>query len=96
MTLIDLQTFEGFWEWQESLLSWVGVDPKLAAEVITKHGWDFRVAATAFAIVFFEKKQTKEKDAWELVVEKAKRWMEEQIGVQMAAVVLHKVVELVK
>ncbi|KAG0373015.1 hypothetical protein BGX24_012270, partial [Mortierella sp. AD032] len=95
-TLLDLQTFEGFWEWQESLLSWVGVDPKLAAEVIKEHGWDFRVAATAFAIVFFEKKEAKEKDSWELVVEKAKGWMEEQIGAQMVVVVLHKAAEMIK
>ncbi|KAG9061239.1 hypothetical protein KI688_007577 [Linnemannia hyalina] len=96
LTLMDLQTFEGFWEWQESLFSWVGVDPKLAEAVIKKHGWDFRVAATAFAIVFLEKKQAKEKDTWELVVEKAKGWMEEKIGVHMVEEVLHKVVELVK
>ncbi|KAG0264020.1 hypothetical protein BGZ95_003679, partial [Linnemannia exigua] len=95
-TLMDLQTFEGFWEWQESLFSWVGVDPTLAAEVIKEHGWDLRVAATAFAIVFFEKKQPEEKGSWELIVEKAKGWMEEQIGVHMVEVVLHKVAELVK
>ena len=93
--LMDLQTFEGFWEWQESLFSWIEMDPKLATEVVKKHGWDFRIAATAFVIVFFKEKQAKEKDTWELVVEKAKGWMEEQIGVHEVAVVLRKVAELV-
>ncbi|KAK3824898.1 MAG: von Willebrand domain-containing protein [Benniella sp.] len=95
-TLIDLQSFEGYWEWQESLLFWVGVDPLLAAEAVKKHGWDLRVAATALAIVFLEKKKIDEKDAWELVVEKAKGWMEEQIGADEVVVVLHKASELVK
>lgn len=95
-TLMDLQTFEGFWEWQESLFSFVGVDLKLATELVKEHGWDFRIAATAFAIIFLEEKQAKEKDTWELVVEKAKGWMEEQIGAPEVEVVLLKVAGLVK
>ncbi|KAF9344891.1 hypothetical protein BGX34_005246, partial [Mortierella sp. NVP85] len=94
--IVDLQTFEGYWEWQESLLSCVGVDPVLAAEAVKKHGWDLRVAATALAIAFLEKKKIDEKDAWELVVEKAKGWMEEQIGANEVVVVLHKASELVQ
>ncbi|KAK3824899.1 MAG: von Willebrand domain-containing protein [Benniella sp.] len=94
--IVGLQTFEGYWEWQESLLSCVGVDPVLAAEAVKKHGWDLRVAATALAIVFLEKKKASEKDAWELVVEKAKGWMEEQIGASEVVVVLHKASELVQ
>ncbi|KAK3824893.1 MAG: LOW QUALITY PROTEIN: von Willebrand domain-containing protein [Benniella sp.] len=94
--IVGLQTFEGYWEWQESLLSCVGVDPVLAAEAVKKHGWDLRVAATALAIVFLEKKKIDEKDAWELVVEKAKGWMEEQIGANEVVVVLHKASELVQ
>ncbi|KAK3824900.1 MAG: LOW QUALITY PROTEIN: von Willebrand factor type A domain-containing protein [Benniella sp.] len=94
--IIGLQTFEGYWEWQASLLSCVGVDPVLAAEAVKKHGWDLRVAATGLAIVFLEKKKNKEKDAWELVVEKAKGWMEEQIGANEAVVLLYKISDLVK
>ncbi|KAK3824892.1 MAG: von Willebrand domain-containing protein [Benniella sp.] len=94
--IVGLQTFEGYWKWQEGLLSCVGVDSALAAEAVKKHGWDLRVAATALAIVFLEKKKAGEKDAWELVVEKAKGWMEEQIGANEVVVVLHKASELVQ
>jgi hypothetical protein len=91
-----LQSFEGYWEWQASLLSYVGVDPVLAAEVVKKHGWDLKVAATGLAIVFLEKKKNKEKDAWELVVEKAKGWMDRRIGAMEAVVLLYKISDLVK
>ncbi|KAK3824897.1 MAG: von Willebrand factor type A domain-containing protein [Benniella sp.] len=94
--IVGLQTFEGYWEWQESLLFRIGVDPVLATEAVKKHGWDLRVAATALTIVFLEKKKIDEKDAWELVVEKAKGWMEEQIGANEVVIVLHKASELVQ
>ncbi|OCK85183.1 VIT-domain-containing protein [Lepidopterella palustris CBS 459.81] len=77
--LIDLQTFEGFWELDPVLLATVGVSETQAAKMATENGWDRKVVATALAVAFFEKKLGGEKDAWELVVEKAKGWLEEQV-----------------
>ncbi|KAG0012095.1 hypothetical protein BGZ80_000209, partial [Entomortierella chlamydospora] len=93
--LVDLQTFEGFWEWQENLFSCINVNPEQAEKLAKDNGLGFRIVATALSIVFFEKKLAEEKDTWELIVEKAKTWMEEQIGQEETLEVLQKAVRLI-
>ncbi|KAF9355272.1 hypothetical protein BGX26_006786 [Mortierella sp. AD094] len=93
--LIDLQTFEGFWEWQGNLFSCIDVIPEQAEKLAKDNGLEFRIVATALSIIFFEKMLAEEKDTWELMVGKAKVWMEEQIGQEKALAVLQKVVGLI-
>jgi hypothetical protein len=78
--LVDLQTFEGYWEWNEGLSAVLGVNKEQAGTLVNANGWSQAVVATALAVAFFEKKMANEKDAWELVVEKAKGWLEGQVS----------------
>ncbi|EON68733.1 hypothetical protein W97_07991 [Coniosporium apollinis CBS 100218] len=82
--LIELQTFEGFWEWMPELLSVLGVTEERMAEMWTRVGWmDRRTFATLTVVAFFEGKLGDERDVWELVVGKARAWLEgemEEIG----------------
>ncbi|OCL05367.1 VIT-domain-containing protein [Glonium stellatum] len=78
--LIELQKFEGFWEWKATLFAVIGVGEKQAEQVAAQNGYSKQVMATALAVAFFERKLRSEKGAWELVVEKAKGWLEGHIG----------------
>jgi hypothetical protein len=72
--LVELQTFEGFWEWTPELCSVLGLDQ---ATVEGKNvSGDKKVLATALAVRFFEAKLPNDKDGWEMIVEKAKGWLE--------------------
>ncbi|KAG0365076.1 hypothetical protein BGZ54_006881 [Gamsiella multidivaricata] len=93
--LVDLQTFEGSWAWRSEMLKSLNVAVADADKIAKDNGWDVRIMATALAVVYFEKKLAKDKDTWELVVEKAKDWMEQQIGHDGVEVVLKKAAELV-
>jgi len=78
--LISLQTFEGFWEWKDDLFRACGVtekdvDAKYEAWMVEKN-----VLATALAIRYLEVALKKEKDTWELIVEKGKTWVQSKIG----------------
>lgn len=76
--LISLQDFEGSWALSKALCRALGLDlAKVQAEV-SKVKLDEKVFATALATRFFEMKLGKEKDTWELVVEKAHGWLEMQ------------------
>ncbi|KAG0220559.1 hypothetical protein BGW42_000340, partial [Actinomortierella wolfii] len=44
------------------------------------HEKDPQVVATALAISYFESKLQKDKDTWELIVEKAKSWLATKLG----------------
>ena len=69
--IVGLQTFQGFWEFDAPLLLAVGLpsDQKVPERLHE------RIWATILAITFLEKKMAHEKDAWEMVVEKAKEWL---------------------
>jgi hypothetical protein len=75
-TLIELQTFEGFWTLSEELC--VAIDVKLAAMQLKmkNEGWDANVLATALAVQFLTTQLADQEESWELVVEKAKGWLE--------------------
>jgi hypothetical protein len=73
--LIDLQTFEGYWELKQKLCTAIGVDySKLPA---TAHS---QALATTLAVYFLENKLAHEKDSWELIVEKAKAWLQGELN----------------
>ncbi|MCJ1276511.1 hypothetical protein MMC21_004317 [Puttea exsequens] len=69
--LIALQTFAGFWELDTPLLDTVSV----ASQHKLPEGVLLRVWATILAITFLERKMGDEREAWEMVVDKAKGWM---------------------
>ncbi|KAF9173487.1 hypothetical protein BGX21_003797 [Mortierella sp. AD011] len=93
--LVELQTFEGCWEWEEQLFSCINILLAQAEKMAKDNGWDQKVVATALAIAYFEKKLAKEKDTWELVTDKAKGWLEGQIGQDQADAALEKAKELI-
>ena len=93
--LIELQTFEGFWEWDAALFAVISVSEKQAEQVETQIGYGKQAVATALAIVFFERKLKSEKGAWVLVVEKARGWLEGNIGEDGVHTVMEKAVALV-
>jgi hypothetical protein len=93
--LIELQTFEGFWEWNAALFAVISVSEKQAEQVEIQIGYGKQAVATALAVVFFERKLKSEKDAWELVVEKARGWLEGNIGEDGVHTLMEKAVALV-
>ncbi|KAF8972810.1 hypothetical protein BGZ46_010066 [Entomortierella lignicola] len=93
--LIDLQTFEGFWEWKDVLFLIIGVDREKAETLVKDDGFESLVVATALSIKFFEKALAEEEEAWELVVAKAKEWVEKQIGEEKSLSLLQKAEELI-
>jgi hypothetical protein len=75
-TLIELQTFEGYWVLDERLCKAMGVKMALAVQEAKKKGVDTKVLATALAVHFLTTKLKSEEESWELVVDKAKGWLE--------------------
>ena len=75
--LIALQTFAGFWEYSETLLFACSVS--VTEEMIPK-GADSQIFATLLAVYFLETKMADEREVWELVVEKARGWLEGRGG----------------
>ena len=78
--LIELQTFEGFWEWKGQLFDGVGVGEREASVAADGTRWSKRCFATALAVAFLEGKMGGERETWELVVDKARTWLEGQVG----------------
>lgn len=75
--IIALQTFEGYWNWDAPLLEVVGLSADHKAPVGVDEGVDSQVWATVLAITFLEAKIAGDKDAWEMVVEKARGWLKD-------------------
>jgi hypothetical protein len=83
--LTTLQTFAGSWSWSSDLERVLGVTSdqvsKLALPSSVKdHSEKDDVLATACAVLFFKNKLQEEMDTWEMLVEKAEGWLEENIG----------------
>ncbi|UZP38044.1 hypothetical protein NXS19_005860 [Fusarium pseudograminearum] len=78
--LTSLQTFSGSWSWSADLERVLGVK----FEEVTKLGlpstYKGDILATACAILFFKLKLKEEEDVWEMLVEKAEGWLEDNIG----------------
>ncbi|RFN49800.1 vault poly [Fusarium flagelliforme] len=83
--LTSLQSFSGSWSWSMELERVLDVDSKEVAKLdlpstVTGHALKSEILATACAILFFKRKLADEKDTWEMLVEKAEGWLEENIG----------------
>jgi hypothetical protein len=81
--IIALQTFEGSWEWSAKLLGLIGVGQDALARFGA--GVDGKVAATVLAVRFLQARLKAEKDGWEMLVDKATGWLEEQVGAEKMA-----------
>lgn len=85
--LIAHQSFVGTFPYSSALRSWLGIsNVDFAKAVRTLFGDDEGAVeekrdllATALGIVFLEKKVGECKDEWELVVEKARAWLESAV-----------------
>ncbi|KAK5944359.1 hypothetical protein PMZ80_003640 [Knufia obscura] len=87
--LIDLQTFSGSWTVSDDLLAILSHDAvtpfKSAADVEHAVGekgaaMDKDAMATVLAVAWLEAVMSDEEDVWEMVVEKAKAWLQGNIG----------------
>lgn len=86
--LIDLQSFAGSWAMTQGLLAIISHDAtipfKSAADAEQAVGdqvasMSYDVIATVLAIAWLDFVMGEEKDVWEMVVEKAKGWLEEKM-----------------
>ena len=86
--IISLQCFQGFWHLEQRLLNVCGVAKSAATSTILANASSAQSShakmwATIIAITFLERKMAGEKDAWELIVDKAKGWLQDN-GVDAA------------
>ncbi|KAJ5480012.1 von Willebrand factortype A [Penicillium desertorum] len=93
--LIQLQTFEGYWEMSDALLQVVSLDPSTARvniqtdydflagtetdEVSAVEKWS-RLIATSLVCRFLETNEAESHDVWELVKVKADCWVQAEIA----------------
>lgn len=86
--LAALQTFIGSWAWSPELESIISVKQQQASTLqlppVSGSASQGDVLATLCAVVFLKKRLANEKDAWELMVDKAERWLEDQTAVSAA------------
>ncbi|KAI9815404.1 MAG: hypothetical protein M1832_005474 [Thelocarpon impressellum] len=85
--LIALQSFEGWWELDEALLQTVHVSGASIDSSAGKYGAGrapeaSRVLATALAIAFLENTHSSDRDAWELVADKARLWLDGAVAAE--------------
>lgn len=73
--IIEMQEFDGSWKSTDALFNLVSV-----GKADIKTGVDDKVQSTALAIAWLETKMKSEEDVWEMVVEKAKSWLEGVVG----------------
>ena len=77
--LISLQTFAGSWVYNSSLLKSLRLDETVVKSSIYT-GVNETAFATALVITVFEERLGEFKGSWELVVEKAKAFLESEVG----------------
>ena len=71
--IIGLQTFDGYWNLNVRLLEVIG----LSAEYQAPHDMNPTVWATMLAITFLEGRMPGDREAWVMVVEKARGWLKD-------------------
>ena len=91
--IIDLQEFDGSWTWIEKLWQLLGVDAGKSVDIAK--GEDPKARATALAVAWLEVKMQKEEDTWEMVVEKAKAWLENALGAGKVDMVVDEAKKLI-
>ncbi|KAF4417383.1 Vault poly [Fusarium acutatum] len=83
--LTTLQTFAGSWSWSSDLERVLGVTVDQVSKLtlpasVKDHSEKDDIVATACAVLFFKNKLQEEMDTWEMLVEKAEGWLEDNIG----------------
>ncbi|KAF5619785.1 hypothetical protein F52700_11613 [Fusarium sp. NRRL 52700] len=83
--LTTLQTFAGSWSWSSDLERVLGVTSDQVSKLtlpasVKGHSEKDNVLATACTVLFFKNKLQEEMDTWEMLVEKAEGWLEDNIG----------------
>ncbi|VUC27565.1 unnamed protein product [Clonostachys rosea] len=91
-SLVSLQTFAGSWIWNHNLEQVLGISPDHfiglhLPDSVASHAQRDEIIATACAIAFLSKKFSAEKGSWEMLVEKADRWLHVQIGGDVAILI---------
>lgn len=80
--LIALQSFSGAWSWnnrlEEVLRNGLGLSEAMVRGLQRKEGEELDVVATAVAVAVMEEKLAGLRGSWELVVEKARGWLDIQ------------------
>ncbi|KAI1841438.1 hypothetical protein JX266_012367 [Neoarthrinium moseri] len=97
--LVNMQNFEGYWEWNHGLVSNMGwkadkIQP-VAMQKLSDDAKDEKIVATACAIAWLRKGMAAKEDSWELLVKKAVAWMEARLGQWLAAEVICIVGDLI-
>jgi hypothetical protein len=87
-TVVALQSFEGYWEWKDELFGALKVDGDIIClqaqmssnQAIAALGSDLSTTsdklATAIVLAWLETKIKNRKDEWEMLADKAYRWLE--------------------
>jgi hypothetical protein len=72
-SVVSLQTFEGYWEWNESLFDKLGINwgKVLKGQSMTQSA----TLATAIVLAFLEAKLADREDEWEMLADKAHDWL---------------------
>jgi hypothetical protein len=83
--LASLQTFNGSWKWSQQLEKILGFTEAEATKAINlPESRDVAdVVATLCAVICLKKIMAADKDSWELMVEKAENWLQNQTGQTM-------------
>ncbi|CAG9939771.1 unnamed protein product [Clonostachys rosea f. rosea IK726] len=88
--LISLQTFAGSWILDHNLETVLGISSDhllrlhLPDSVVNHTQWG-EIIATACVISFLSRNFSAERGSWEMLVEKADRWLQERVGDDVAA-----------
>lgn len=77
--LISLQSFDGSWDASDQVLGYLQIAVSVAKVEAAKNELDEKVVVTALVVALFEKQLKAFEGSWELVVEKAKGWLGEQV-----------------
>jgi hypothetical protein len=73
--IVSFQSFDGSFKLEDSLIKSLGLDINAVKQDAEKNGWDLNAWATVLAVTFFSEKLADRKDSWELVVNKALKWL---------------------
>lgn len=96
--LASLQSFRGSWTWSVALEQALGVDAA-TADVAAKSAGIAQVGpdalATACVVAYLQKKLSDEKEAWEMMADKAVSWLHGQVGQQQYDALARAVREIV-
>ncbi|KAL2259009.1 hypothetical protein VTK26DRAFT_7458 [Humicola hyalothermophila] len=82
--LVALQSFSGSWAWTDALAGLLGMDRQAtearAAAAGLAVGNQSELLATGLVLAYLELRLREKKDEWEMLADKAKDWLEEELS----------------